>query len=1000
MKKLLFVLAVASAFSTTALAVDIAISTKSGWWGQAAADQEMQDIVKNVKGASVQLFTVNDLAALANWVTAHTGDGVPDLLIMCGNFPETIYRAGNAQPNGSLAELFLDDGNTIINTGDYIFYVGTAANNDAGGLQNMMDVPAAAMWGDDSLATTFVPTADGRLYTPSLPVTPANRPWFPAQFNGTDWYFELILAQNSDGTQVHPGILRNRVTGGRLGVFFQVADQFTDIRGEVISEWINNWYLRKVASPKLAANPVPAGGAVDVPRDASLSWKPGQYAATHDVYLGTALADVNTASWTDAKGALASKGQADPTFDPPGSLAYGQTYYWRIDEVNKPSDNTIFKGDVWSFTVEPYAYPVKPVKATASSAQASMGPEKTMDGSGLTGDLHGTEPSTMWMSAGAQPNWIQYEFDKVYKLHQLQVWNSNQLIEAFLGFGAKKVTIETSVDGAAWTPLVDVPEFGKATGMAGYAANTTVKFGGVSAKFVKLTILANQGGMAPQTGLAEVRFFYVPVQARVPQPATGATGVSLETTLTWKPGREAGSHKVFLGTDQAAVAGATASAKTVTDRSFTPDALNLETTYYWRVDEVNTVTYPGDVWSFTTEAFKVVDDFESYTDKAGAEVFSTWIDGFADNYKSSGSTVGLDTATGGTFGETTIIHGGKQSMPLRYDNTKAPVSEAVRTFASPQNWTASGIKSLSLWFQGVAGNTGQLYLKINGTKIAYNGAAGDVAKTTWTPWNIDLSTAGASLNKVTSLTIGIEGAGAKGLLYVDDIRLYPKTPAYITPVDPGKTSLVGFWTFDGNANDTSGKGNNGTVTAGTAQWVPGMVNQALQFNGGPMYVDCGNSASLKLTDAVTITAWIKMDFTAGDRKIAGNQDGVAGGYKFGLYTNNRVEFEVRTAANAATLNRASAGGTALQQGVWYHVAGVYSKGQFIRTYVFGNLDRELATTAVLGSSAGTFKIGRGESATTYFWLGALDDVQVYNKALSLEELLWLAGQKTPAAKPF
>ncbi len=143
----------------------------------------------------------------------------------------------------------------------------------------------------------------------------------------------------------------------------------------------------------------------------------------------------------------ASKGQADATFDPPGSLAYGQTYYWRIDEVNKTADGTTYKGNVWSFTVEPYGYPITGVTATASSSAASMGPEKTIDGSGLTGDLHGTEGTTMWLSGGVKPNWIQYQFDKVYKLFDLKVWNSNQLIEGFLGFGAKKVTIEYSTDG-------------------------------------------------------------------------------------------------------------------------------------------------------------------------------------------------------------------------------------------------------------------------------------------------------------------------------------------------------------------------------------------------------------------------------------------------------------------------------------------------------------------------------------------------------------------------
>jgi hypothetical protein len=101
-----------------------------------------------------------------------------------------------------------------------------------------------------------------------------------------------------------------------------------------------------------------------------------------------------------------------------------------------------------------------------------------------------------------------------------------------------------------------------------------------------------------------------------------------------------------------------------------------------------------------------------------------------------------------------------------------------------------------------------------------------------------------------------------------------------------------------------------------------------------------------------------------------------------------------------TLNRNAPGGTVLQQGTWYHVAGVYSKGEFIRTYVYGNLDRELLTTAVLGTSTGSFNLGRGESTTTYFWLGALDQVEVYNRVLSQEEILWLAGQTQPVAKPF
>ena len=580
-------------------------------------------------------------------------------------------------------------------------------------------------------------------------------------------------------------------------------------------------------------------------------------------------------------------------------------------------------------------------------------------------------------------------------MYDLKVWNTNQLIESFIGFGVKKVTIEYSTDGTIWTALDNVPEFARAPGALGYAANTTVNLGGIMAKYVKLTINSTWGGISPVTGLSEVQFSSIPVRAFAPQPATAATGVSIEPSLTWRPGREAGSHQVFFGTDPNAVANGTAAAKTVTDHAFAPGSLNYGTTYYWKVDEVNTVTYPGDVWSFTTTAYGAVEDFESYSDDRN-RIYDTWIDGLTDG--KSGSQVGYDAAP---FAEQKVIHGGKQSMPLKYDNTAKSFSEAVRTFGPAQNWTANGIKSLSLYFQGAATNTGgQLYVKINGTKVAYSGNAGDLAKGTWIPWNIDLSTAGAGLNKVTSLTIGIEGSGSKGIVYLDDIRLYPQTPAYITPVDPGKTNLVAFYALDGNANDSSGKGNNGTVN-GTALWVPGKVNQALQFNGTSTYVDCGSGASLNLTEGVTVTAWIKMDFTSADRKIAGNQDGTTGGYKLGIYSaNNMVEFEVRTSANAATLNRTSAGGTALQQGIWYHVAGVYSKGQYIRTYVYGNLDRELLTTVALGSSTGSFKLGREPMTANYYWLGAMDDVEVYNRALFQEEVLWLAGQIKPVAKPF
>jgi regulation of enolase protein 1 (concanavalin A-like superfamily) len=448
-----------------------------------------------------------------------------------------------------------------------------------------------------------------------------------------------------------------------------------------------------------AGNPQPADRATDVPVGAILSWTPAADAKTHDVYLGTTQADVDAASRATPGTVLLGLGQDANTYDPPANLKLGQTYYWRIDEVQ--ANATVVKGRVWSFTTEPISYPLKNVTATASGASIGMGPEKTVDGSGLNeNDEHSTDPMQMWLATktGSQSVWIQYAFDKTYRLDKLWVWNSNQVMESMLGFGAKNVTVEYSTDGTTWTTLGDVV-FNQATSAANYTANTTVNLAGAVAKYVRLTIKSNWGGLIQQYGLSEVRFFYVPTQARQPDPAAGATGVSVSAGLSWRAGREAASHKLYLGADKQAVTAGTAPVQTPAQSRFVPGSLEFGRTYYWKVTEVNDAATPkvwdGEVWSFTTQEYAVVDDFESYTDVEGKRIYETWTDGWTN---STGSVVGHLQAP---FAEQTIIHGGKQSMPLDYNNVKTPFySEAEQGFSPVQNWTVSGADTLSLWVRG------------------------------------------------------------------------------------------------------------------------------------------------------------------------------------------------------------------------------------------------------------------------------------------------------------
>jgi hypothetical protein len=748
-------------------------------------------------------------------------------------------------------------------------------------------------------------------------------------------------------------------------------------------------------APAFAQGAAPAGGAVDVPQDIELSWKPGGYADRHDVYLGTAFADVNTASRTNPQAVLVSRAQTATAYQTTG-LEYGQTYYWRVDEVNQAPDNTIFKGDLWSFTAEPYAYPVRPVAATASSAQATMGPEKTIDGSGLTGDLHGTEPGTMWLSGGAPPNWIQYEFDRAYKLYELQVWNSNQLIESFLGFGARKVTMETSLDGATWTPVADVAEFNQAPGAADYATNTTVRLGGAEAKYVKLTIDSTWGGTGMVTGLSEVRFTSIPVRAREPQPATAATNVGVDATLNWRPGREAASHEVFFGTDRTAVTNGTVAVQTVSDHSFDPGALNLGTTYYWRVDEVNAVTYAGPVWSFTTQPYQVVDDFESYTDQAGEEIFTTWVDGF-DNPTKNGGIVGLSQAVNGTFGETTIVYGDKQSMPFAYDNSQAPLSEATRTFDTPQDWTAHGITALVLFFRGDAANAAApVYIKINGTKVLYNNGALATTTPLWKQWNIDLTALGASVKSVRTFTIGVGNGNASevGTIYVDDIRLYATPPAAAVPTDPGKNGLAAWWPFDGDFKDAAGT-NHGSPKGDAKIVTDAARGQVLALDGTGDYVEFSNSPSLNITgDKISLAAWVNLNSVATVEiilcKVANDTTHASPYFSYSLHAlaNGQPRFWI--ARTGGTSNRAGTAGM-LTVGTWHHVAGVYDGAQ-LKLYFDGALVGTTNATGNLNGYDTVLRIGTNGALTEQLD-GKLDDVRIYNRPLSDMEIRYLVGDR-------
>jgi len=280
-------------------------------------------------------------------------------------------------------------------------------------------------------------------------------------------------------------------------------------------------------------------------------------------------------------------------------------------------------------------------------------------------------------------------------------------------------------------------------------------------------------------------FLAQPATAYDPVPASGTNTASLAPVLTWGKGANALKHHLYFGDSRDAVKQGAAGVDKgeLTDATFTAGDLQPATTYYWRVDEtaVGNAVKTGAVWSFTTVV--PVDDFESYTDDEGSRIYEAWIDGLTNN---TGSLVGYMTAP---FAEQTIIHGGKQSMPLDYNNVKTPFcSEAERTFAPVQDWTADGVDTLVLYVRSKAGSkAAPLYVQLKdasnktGTVTA---AASLVSAARWTEWKIPLSQfagAGVNLARVKTLTLGVgdkanPSAGGAGVVFIDDIGLAKPAP--------------------------------------------------------------------------------------------------------------------------------------------------------------------------------------------------------------------------------
>ena len=748
------------------------------------------------------------------------------------------------------------------------------------------------------------------------------------------------------------------------------------------------------SGPELASLPNPADDATDVLRNVILSWTPGVFAQTHDVYFGTNFDDVNTAGVGSPL--LVSPGQIATTYDPPGNLEFEQTYYWRIDEVNAPAVPGTYRGTVWSFTVEPYTYPVEDVSVTTTRAvKAGSEPEKMIDGSGLLPDGgHSVNPTTMWQSTGAlaEEAILDFAFDRIYKLAEIWVWNFNHEFEQFLKFSVKDITVEYAVEPNEWMTLGDFT-LTQGVGSAATIAQA-LDAQDIAARYVRLTVKSNYGGTG--VGLAEIQFRYIPTFAREPEPPIGAEGVAPDTMLSWRPGREAVTHQIHIGTDASAVAAGQLLAATSNVPSYSAAALELRLgqTYYWMITEVNNAETPtawdSDVWELSTPDFLVVDDMESYDDDEN-RIYLSWVDGL-DDLSNGGSQVGTDDPP---YAERDIVHGGRQAMLFQFGRGGATTSEADLTLDGMKNWTAGGAKTLVVWFRGEVGNgTPQLYAKINSTRIDYTGSTASLGAPMWKQWNIDLTSVAAARN-VSSLSLGVSGAGS-GTIYFDDIRLYREAPPQTgNAIDPGAQSLVAYYPMNDSLADASGKGRNGTAELGSSFGAgPSGYGRALVLDGVSGYASLPIGPVVQASSSMTVASWIRVTTAGTWARLFDFNNGTTNVYMFFAPSNGSASrFAITTNSNGAEsgVNGSPMGA----DGMWHHVACVIDgTSSEMSLYIDGTLAASGPTALLPRNLGNTTDNYIGQSAwTDPFLTGSVDEFRIYDRALSAPEIQYLLGDR-------
>jgi glucose/arabinose dehydrogenase len=361
-----------------------------------------------------------------------------------------------------------------------------------------------------------------------------------------------------------------------------------------------------------------------------------------------------------------------------------------------------------------------------------------------------------------------------------------------------------------------------------------------------------------------------------------------------------------------------------------------------------------------------------------------------------GTQVGTPTTT--TFGDTGLSPGKSYTYTVRardaaanFSGDSAPASTTTlpsdttlptATVTSPTgSATVSGTITISANASDNAGVAGVTFLVDN---VAVGGG-----EDTTSPYSVswDSSTVANGVHTITARARDTSGNTGDSL------------PVSVTVSNTQNPGLVAAYSFDEGAGttagDSSGQANLATLNNGVA-WVAGKNGRAASFDGLDDYISIPNTASTNISgNALTLSMWINPQ-PSSDSVVVGkfwNTTMSSPYYQYGLELRggNQTDFYIGTPTGALV----AASGTTLPFNQWSYLAITFDGAQ-VKTYVNGTLVNTQALSATITARGNPMRVG-ADASTTQFYKGALDDLRIYNRALTPAQVQ--SDMTTPVGNP-